>query len=360
MADKYEEMARQMRADGVSEKMIARFVAEEMEEDEFRRSKGVTEIEALREWKKIPEHIRKLLLANASCHNCGTTEFAPGYTLRMRHGRVSASDHSWLVSPSARAANHISSRRNTSLRIADTSCDEKISCAPFLLTSESLNSRITYRRSFGCSLASSSSTTTVPPRSPSDSRTPLATSGRFRRPNRLETPRGAGISPGRRSRQRTTPPKTAQKSRTMAKSAPISCETAQNPRGRDRGQGRSNRQRRRGRKPQHREKRTSVPCSPVSEAENGLAAPPPGAATHDPHPARHLARPAGKRSGSSSRKQAIHLHRLDSATLLSAYRSLTVISAARQRSMRPAHMSRLAASPLADIAKPPMAGKRSR
>lgn len=88
MADKYEEMARQMRADRVSEKTIARFVAEEMEEDEFRRSKGVTKIEALREWKKIPEHIRKLLLDNAFCHNCGTTEFAPGYTLRMRRGRV--------------------------------------------------------------------------------------------------------------------------------------------------------------------------------------------------------------------------------------------------------------------------------
>ena len=54
MADKYEEMARQMRADRVSEKTIARFVAEEMEEDEFRRSKGVTKIEALREWKKDP------------------------------------------------------------------------------------------------------------------------------------------------------------------------------------------------------------------------------------------------------------------------------------------------------------------
>lgn len=88
MADKYEEMARQMRADGASEKMIARFVAEEMEEDEFPRSNGVTEIEALREWKKNPEHIRKLLLANAFCYDCGTTEFAPGYTLRMRHGRV--------------------------------------------------------------------------------------------------------------------------------------------------------------------------------------------------------------------------------------------------------------------------------
>ena len=81
-------MARQMRADGVSEEMIARFVAEEMEEDEFRRSKGVTEIEALRERRKIPEHIRKLLLANAFCHNCGSAEFAPGYTLRMRHGCV--------------------------------------------------------------------------------------------------------------------------------------------------------------------------------------------------------------------------------------------------------------------------------
>ena len=93
MADKYEEMARQMRADGVSEKMIARFVAEEMEEDEFRRGKGVTEIEASREWRKIPEHIRKLLLANAFCHSCGTTEFAPGYTLRMYHGRVLIEGH---------------------------------------------------------------------------------------------------------------------------------------------------------------------------------------------------------------------------------------------------------------------------
>lgn len=88
MESKYEEMAQQMRADGVGEETIARFVAEGMEEDEFRRGKGVTEIEALREWRKIPEHIRKLLLANAFCHNCGTTEFAPGYTLRMRHGRV--------------------------------------------------------------------------------------------------------------------------------------------------------------------------------------------------------------------------------------------------------------------------------
>ena len=92
MGSKYEEMTRQMRADGVSEEMIARFVAEEMEEDELRRGKGVTEIEALREWRKIPEHIGKLLLANAFCYNRGTTEFAPGYTLRMRHGRVLVED----------------------------------------------------------------------------------------------------------------------------------------------------------------------------------------------------------------------------------------------------------------------------
>lgn len=100
-------MARQTRADGVSEEMIARFVAEEMEEDEFRRGKGVTEIEALREWRKTPEHIRKLLLANAFCHNCGTTEFAPGYTLRMRHGCVSAGDHIRVVNLSRPHINNI-------------------------------------------------------------------------------------------------------------------------------------------------------------------------------------------------------------------------------------------------------------
>ncbi len=90
MGPQCEEMAQQMRADGASEEMIARLVAKEMEEDEFRRGKGITEIEPLREWRKILEHIRKLLLANAFCHNCGTTELAPGYTLHMRHGRVLA------------------------------------------------------------------------------------------------------------------------------------------------------------------------------------------------------------------------------------------------------------------------------
>ena len=88
MDSKYEEMTRQLRADGVDEAMIARFVAEEMEEDEFRRGKGVMEFEAVREWNKLPEKSRKLLLTNAFCHDCGITEFAPGYTMRMRNDRV--------------------------------------------------------------------------------------------------------------------------------------------------------------------------------------------------------------------------------------------------------------------------------
>lgn len=163
-------------------------------------------------------------------------------------------------------------------------------------------------------------------------------------------------------------PKTAQKLRPMAKSTPVSCETAQKSRGCDHEQSRVNRQRRRERaqptraSTQHRSERTSVPRSPALGAENGFAAPPRAVmmAMASTMPRRvtfiqldDSLNLQGKRSRSSSRKQAIHLHRLNSATLLSAYRSLTVISAARQRSMCPAHMSRLAASPLAGIAKRP-------
>lgn len=88
MADKYEEMARQMRADGVDEAMIERFVAEEKAEDEFRRGRGTTDIEAARAWKSMPESIRQLLLGNAFCPNCGAASFASGYSLRMRDGFV--------------------------------------------------------------------------------------------------------------------------------------------------------------------------------------------------------------------------------------------------------------------------------
>lgn len=88
MADKYEEMAQQMRADGVDEAMIARFVAKEMQEDESRRGRGMTDIEAARAWKRMPENIQQLLLGSVFCPNCGTASFASGYSLRMRDGFV--------------------------------------------------------------------------------------------------------------------------------------------------------------------------------------------------------------------------------------------------------------------------------
>ena len=88
MADKYEEMAQQMRADGVDEAMIARFVAKEMQEDEFRRGRGMTDIEAARAWKRMPENIQQLLLGSVFCPNRGTASFASGYSLRMRDGFV--------------------------------------------------------------------------------------------------------------------------------------------------------------------------------------------------------------------------------------------------------------------------------
>ena len=88
MADKYEEMAQQMRADGVDEAMIARFVAKEMQEDEFRRGRGMADIEAARAWRRMPDNIQQLLLGSVLCPNCGTASFASGYSLRMRDGFV--------------------------------------------------------------------------------------------------------------------------------------------------------------------------------------------------------------------------------------------------------------------------------
>lgn len=97
--------------------------------------------------------------------------------------------------------------------------------------------------------------------------TPLATSGRFRRPNQPETPRSVGVSPGRRNWQRTTPaenrteiqdpwrnrpPFPAKPSRirrgaaTGEASAAVSADAGAHPtsQGPARRQGRSNRQRR--------------------------------------------------------------------------------------------------------------------
>ena len=61
-------------------------------------------------------------------------------------------------------------------------------------------------------------------------RTPLATSGRFRRQNRPETPPSVGVSPGRQSRQRTNP-----------------AENRTEPAGRDHGRSLGSRKRRCGR-----------------------------------------------------------------------------------------------------------------
>lgn len=165
-------------------------------------------------------------------------------------------------------------------------------------------------------------------------RAPLATSGRFRRSNQPKTPQHAGVSSGLRSWQRTTPAKKPHSPGPMAKAAPISCETAQKSRGATAGKAAATVNANAGAARGIAVNAPPSPCSPASGAENRLTAPPPGAAARDLHPARCLARPAGKHSESSSQKRAIHLRRLDSATLLSAYRSLTAASTARQHSIR--------------------------
>ena len=98
-------------------------------------------------------------------------------------------------------------------------------------------------------------------------RIPLATSGRFRRPNQPETPPSVGISPGRRSQQRTAPaenrtevqdpwrnrppfpakpPRSRRGATTGEASAAVSADAGAHPtsQGPARRQGHSNRQRR--------------------------------------------------------------------------------------------------------------------
>ncbi|MDO5023360.1 hypothetical protein [Slackia piriformis] len=68
MEPKYEKMTRQMRADDVSEAMIARLVAKKMEETGSAAAghRGDRDVAGVEEG---PEHIRELLLANALCRN---------------------------------------------------------------------------------------------------------------------------------------------------------------------------------------------------------------------------------------------------------------------------------------------------
>lgn len=50
---------------------------------------GITDVAAYAEWMKLPEDVRKMLLANAFCVNCFVTSFAPGYAIRKdKYGLV--------------------------------------------------------------------------------------------------------------------------------------------------------------------------------------------------------------------------------------------------------------------------------
>lgn len=79
---KYAEMAEQLRADGCDERTVERFVREEMEADEWRAGEGITEFEAFKAWRELPDGEKRILLTTAFCHNCGTATFSPGYAVR--------------------------------------------------------------------------------------------------------------------------------------------------------------------------------------------------------------------------------------------------------------------------------------
>ena len=80
---KYAEMAERFRKDGCDEYTVEKFIRQQMEADEFEKGYGTTDIEAITEWKKIPEDVRDMLLHNAFCRNCGEATFKPGYNLRL-------------------------------------------------------------------------------------------------------------------------------------------------------------------------------------------------------------------------------------------------------------------------------------
>ena len=79
---KYAKMSEDFRRDGLDEYTIEKFIRQEMEEDEFQKGYGTTDIEAAREWKKVPDHVKERVLNCAYCHNCGDGSFKPGYNLR--------------------------------------------------------------------------------------------------------------------------------------------------------------------------------------------------------------------------------------------------------------------------------------
>lgn len=83
---KYAEMAEQLRADGCDEAMVERFVREEMEADAARAGEGITQLDAYREFRALPEWEQEILRTNAFCANCGMTSIAPGFTVRKVSG----------------------------------------------------------------------------------------------------------------------------------------------------------------------------------------------------------------------------------------------------------------------------------
>ena len=80
---KYVQMAEEFRRDGLDEYTIEKFVRREMEDDEFEKGHGTTDIEAVRMWKETPDDVKEMILNNAFCVDCGETSFQPGYNLRM-------------------------------------------------------------------------------------------------------------------------------------------------------------------------------------------------------------------------------------------------------------------------------------
>ena len=86
---KYKEMADEFRKDGCDEYTVEKFIRQEMEQDEWAKGRGITDIRAVKAWKEVPEDFRELLLHNAFCSKCrGVTSFKSGYTLRWDHGMV--------------------------------------------------------------------------------------------------------------------------------------------------------------------------------------------------------------------------------------------------------------------------------
>ena len=79
---KYKKMAEEFRKDGVDEATIERFIRQEMDQDEFEKGAGTTDIKALKLWHSYPEDAKEMWLTNAFCPNCGVTSFKPGYNLR--------------------------------------------------------------------------------------------------------------------------------------------------------------------------------------------------------------------------------------------------------------------------------------